>query len=91
MIHSTVAGLRIVNGYSGFFPPAHFTLQRDLQRAGLESSLILQLQSGRVFWVVVTDSESDKQAQRQPLLREQWRSADGSEAVFEVVDRGQQE
>ncbi len=87
MIDSAVTGLNIVNGYSGFFPASHFQLQRELRGGGLDSSAIRRLQSGRVFWIVVTDAESGRQARKQPLLRERWRSADGFEAVFELVDQ----
>jgi hypothetical protein len=31
MIHATVNNVPLVNGYSGFFPPAHYELQQQLR------------------------------------------------------------
>jgi len=84
MIQSTGAGLKIVNGYSGFFPASHFELQRLLGQEVLAASDMVKLRSRGIHWIVVTDAESVAMAAGQEELLQKWSSSDGMEAVFRV-------
>ena len=88
MIQSTAAGLKIANGYSGFFPASHFELQRLLGREGLSSSVTGTLRDRGIRWIVATDAETMAMAVGRGELLQEWRSADGMAAVFRLTDAG---
>lgn len=88
MIRCTASGIPLVNGYSGFFPAAHYDLQKQLQPPW-STALSRHLQQQRVALVFAAESGISEQLSRIPDsgLEPIWRSSRTGAVLFRINPR----
>ncbi|MFM7040140.1 MAG: hypothetical protein ACKO2L_20740 [Planctomycetaceae bacterium] len=85
MIRCTASGIPIVNGYSGFFPAAHYQLLQRLQKPW-SGQLALELQRQHVAFVLAAESGVAKQLSetQDSGLEPIWQSDRSGAALFRI-------
>jgi hypothetical protein len=88
MIRCTTSGIPLVNGYSGFFPAAHYQLLQRLQKPW-SGELALELQQQRVALVLAAESDVAKQLSdtMDSGLEPIWQSTSSGAVLFRISFR----
>ncbi len=87
MIQATAAQIPLANGYSGFFPPSHYKLQRALQQDRLTQPALQLLRNRRIRFLVTFNSASaDWVASAPPGTIIELQKLSEEVTVFEVTE-----
>jgi hypothetical protein len=88
MIRCTVSGIPLANGYSGFFPAAHYDLQTRLRRPW-SAALSRQLRQQRIALVFAAESGTAERLSDIPDsgLEPIWRSSRTGAVLFQINPR----